>query len=96
MLTRIKQYIIILILLGISYFILSHHFIFTQWDQVDLLPKEKLTLRYTFFSLRQANPNKVMRIEVLRDAGIGEIMVERGMVSQQKLDEITRRIDYTQ
>jgi hypothetical protein len=93
MVTRIKQYLLILIALAIFFFILDHHFIFVGWNEIDLLKKEKLSLEYTFFSLKQANPTKVMRIETLRDAGIGDVMVERGMVTQQQLDSIIRRID---
>lgn len=93
MVTRIKQYLLILIGLAAFFFILSHHFIFTSWKEIDLLKKDKLSLEYTFFSLKQANPTKVMRIDVLREAGIGDIMVERGLISQEGLDRIERKID---
>lgn len=93
MVTRIKHYLLILIGLAAFFFILSHHFIFTSWKEIDLLKKDKLSLEYTFFSLKQANPTKVMRIDVLREAGIGDIMVERGLISQEGLDRIERKID---
>lgn len=93
MATRIKQYLLILIGLAIFYFILSNHFIFAGWNHVDLLKKEKLSLEYTFFSLKQAEPKKVMRIDILRDAGIGDLMVENGMITQETLDRITREVD---
>lgn len=93
MLNRLKQYLLILIGIGIFFFILSHHFIFSGWNEIDLLKKEKLTLAYTFFSLKQADPTKVLRIEPLRDAGIADIMVERKLVTPEQLDKILLRID---
>lgn len=96
MLQRIKTYIIFAIIIGAFYFLLSHHFIFFGWgdlDDIKILKKNELTLKYTFFSLKQANPYQVMRIEELRDVGIGEIMVEKGMVSEEKLRQITQKID---
>jgi len=103
MLTRIRNYIIFALIIGAFYFFLSHHLIITgshfafaswdDWDGLKILKKNELTLKYTFFSLKQANPYQVMRIEELRDAGIGEIMVEKGMVSKEMLREITQEID---
>jgi len=94
MLSRIKQYLLIIILIGGFYYLLSHHFVFTSWSSFDILPKQELTLKYTFFSLKQANPEKVMRIDELRDAGIGDIMLENGMLSLEKYNTILRKIDY--
>ena len=93
MLSRIKQYLLIAAVVGGFYFLLSHHFIFTGWNSVDLLNKRELTLKYTFFSLKQAIPEKVLRIEELRDAGIGDIMIENGMLSETQYDAILRKLD---
>lgn len=103
MLTRIKSYIIIALVIGAFYFLLSHHFVITghnfafvgwdDWDDLKILKKNELTLKYTFFSLKQANPYQVMRIEELRDAGIGKIMIEKGIVTDEKMRQITQKID---
>ena len=93
MLSRIKQYLLIAIAIFGFYYLLSHHFIFTSWNTFDILPKQELTLKYTFYSLKQANPEAVLRIDVLRDAGIGEIMLDKGMLPEYKYDQILRKID---
>lgn len=93
MLSRIKQYLFVALILFGFYYLLSHHFIFTSWSSFDVLPKEELTLKYTFYSLKQANPEIVLRIDELRDAGIGEIMLDKGMVSENRYDHILRKID---
>jgi len=94
MLSRIKQYALIAIVIFGFYYILSHHFIFTSWTSFHVLPKQELTLKYTFFSLKQAIPESVLKNETLRDAGIGQIMLDEGMLSEQRYDAILRKIDY--
>ena len=79
MLKRLKQYLIIGLIAYAVYFLLSHHLILHGRD-FHLLDKEKLTLEYTFFSIKSKSPEKILKINVLRDAGIGDILVERGIV----------------
>lgn len=93
MLTRIKQYVLIAAVLGAFYFLLSHHFIFNTFRDFDVLKKKELTLEYTFYSLRQHSPAETLRIDALRDAGIENIMLDRGMLSEQRLDQILIQID---
>jgi len=93
MASRIKQYVFVALILFGFYYLLSHHFIFTSWNSFDILPKEELTLKYTFYSLKQARPEVVLRIDELRDAGIGEILVDKGMVTEDRYDQILRKID---
>jgi hypothetical protein len=98
MLSRIKQYVLIGAIVYAFYFLLSHHFIVTGFDidsikDTRVLKKKELTLKYTFFSLKQASPEKVMQIPELREVGIGDVMIEKGMVTQEKLNAIERKID---
>lgn len=93
MITRIRNYALIAIAIGSFYYLLSHHFIFTSWNSFDILPKQELTLKYTFFSIKQVYPETVLRIEELRDAGIGDIMLEKGMLTEDRYNQILRKID---
>ena len=96
MLARLKHYIWIGLAVAAFYFLLSHHFIFSSLTSFDLLKKNQLTLKYTFYSLMQNTPEQTLRIEALRDAGIGELMVDRGMISEARLDSLLRKIDKEQ
>lgn len=98
MLGRLKQYFLIACGIGVFYFFLSHHVIIEvhNWKNFDLLKKSELTLKYTFFSIGQASPEDVLRIDELRDAGIADLMLEKGMVSQEDLQRILQRIDFQQ
>ena len=88
----IKKYILIALLGYAGYFILSHHLIF-YGKQVYLLDKDSLHLHYTFFSLNQKKPEAVLRIEMLREDGIGDLMLDLGMITREKLWQVEQKID---
>jgi hypothetical protein len=93
MLSRLKNYLFVAIAIAAFYFLLSHHFIFSSFKDFDLLNKKELTLAYTFYSLRQHSPIETLRIEPLRAAGIENLLLDRGMVSEQRLNELLSQID---
>ena len=93
MLSRIKQYLLIALAIWAFYFLMSHHFIFYSFKDFDLLKKKELTLDYTFYSLGQHDPYEALGNQVLRDAGIENLMLERGLLTEEQLDTILRQID---
>lgn len=81
--TRIKQYILIGLLAAAGYFIMDNHFIIYGTD-IRLLKKTSLHLHYTFFSVKGKSPAKIMEIDYLRDAGIGDLLVEMGVLDDEQ------------
>jgi hypothetical protein len=90
---RIKQYLIWAVLAFAFYFLLDHHFIYYQ-HHVRLLKKMEPSLEYTFFSLENKHPDKILAIDLLRWDGIGGLMVEYQLVSEERRWELENQYDY--
>ncbi len=90
MVQTLKKYLLYAIIAGFCYMLLAYHFVYTGsedvniMDSVRMLKKEKLNLRYTFFSVQKKKPDTIMKIDVLRDAGIGDILVEFDIITQDE------------
>lgn len=83
--SRLKQYLLIAAAGAALYFLLSNHIIFHGQDanfvkNIYLLKKSKLHLHETFVSLNQKSPEAIMKVRVLREDGIGELLVAIGMI----------------
>lgn len=86
MLTRIKQYIWIGLAIAVFYYLLNHHFIIFNYKDFEILRKSEPTLEYTFFSLKQVEPMEILQIDALIDAGIEDVMLDRGLITEERLD----------
>jgi len=84
---RLKQYLLIALAVAILYFVLDNHFIF-QEKRVYLLQKTSLNLHDTFVSLHNKRPETIMENEDLRDAGIGDLLVELGMLTDEEKSQL--------
>ena len=84
---RIKQYILIAVAAVALYFIMNNHFIF-DGPQVHLLKKNSLHLHYTFFSVKAKKPDNIMKIDYLREAGIGDLLVELGIINEEQKNQL--------
>ena len=84
--SRVKQNLLIGAVGAALYFLMSTHIIFYGEEanfvkNIYLLKKPKLNLHYTFVSLNQQSPENIMKIKPLREDGIGELLVDLGMMS---------------
>jgi hypothetical protein len=85
-----KKVFLILIAGALLYFFLSYHIIIIEGDprEVRLLKKSSLTLQYTFFDTKNRSNKSMLSIDSLRDAGIGEILIEEGLMTEQEEQRI--------
>ena len=90
---RLKQYLLIALAAAILYFVLDNHFIF-QEKRVYLLQKTTLNLHDTFVSLHNKRPETIMESEDLRDAGIGELMVDLEMLTDEERQKLESQFAY--
>jgi hypothetical protein len=91
--SRIKQYILIAVAAAAAYFIMSNHFIF-YGTKVHLLKKPTLHLHYTFYSIKEKRPSSVMKIDYLREAGVGDLLVELGMIDNEQKAKLESEYSY--
>ncbi len=87
--SRIKGYLLLAAAGAAIYFLLSFHIIFYGHEasvvqNIYLLKKSKPNLHYTFFSLHQKKPDSVMKIKTLREDGIGDLLVEIGLLTVEE------------
>ncbi len=90
---RIKQYLLIAVAAVALYFVMNNHFIF-YGTQVHLLKKSSMHLHYTFFSVREKRPDNIMKIDYLREAGIGDLLVELDIINEEQRSQLESRYSY--
>ena len=90
---RLKQYILIAAAAAALYFVLDNHIIISG-HRVHLLKKVKMDLHDTFVSLDNKRPESVLKNDRLREAGIGDLFVELGMLSEEERIKLENKFDY--
>lgn len=89
---RIKQYLLIGLAVAALYFVLSNHYIVDGRD-IYLLKKTSLHLHETFVSISNERPETILKNDVLREAGIGDLFVELELLSEEEKDLLESKYD---
>ena len=92
----LKKKVFLLVIAGaLLYFFLSYHIIIIEGDprNVRLLKKSSLTLQYTFFDTRNTSNMSMLSIDPLREDGIGEILIEEGLMTEQEERRILQSLE---
>jgi hypothetical protein len=79
---RIKKYIFSGIVLFIGYFLASQHIVIKN-KEFKLLKKSELTYEYTFCNVTNRDPEDIIKIDTLREDGIGDVLVDFGLLSDE-------------
>lgn len=88
---QLKKYFFYLLIGAGLYFILAYHYIYTGGSNLRMVKKVEPNLHYTFFSIENKRPETIMKIDVLRENGIGDILVEEGLLTEAERDSLERK-----
>ena len=55
--------------------------------------KDRLTSDYTFVYASNKSAESILRIDTLREAGIGDILVEIGKISEDEKESLEKKFD---
>jgi hypothetical protein len=89
---RIKQYLLIGLAATVFYYILDYHYIVDGRD-IYLLKKTSLHLHETFVSISNERPETVLRNDILREAGIGDLFVDLEMMTEDEKSLLESKYD---
>ena len=87
-----KKLLLWAIIGGILYFLLSYHIIYIDND-LKLLKKSELTLEYTFYSANLKTNRSILAVDVLREDGIGDLLIETGRISKEEMERLVKQIE---
>jgi hypothetical protein len=90
---RLKQYFLIALAAAALYFVLDNHFVIKK-HRVYLLPKASLNLHDTFVSIDNKRPATILENDTLREAGMGDLLVELGMLTDEKKSQLESKYAY--
>ncbi len=92
---RLKQYLLIAAAAALLWFVLDNHFIING-HRVHLLKKSTLDLHDTFVSLDNKRPESILQNEKLREAGIGDLLVGLGILTEDKKSQLESKFSYAE
>ena len=89
---RLKQYLLIALAAAALWFVMDNHFVF-YGRQIHLLKKTSLDLHDTFVSLNNERPETILKNDWLREAGLGDLMVELKLLNEEEKERLESKYD---
>jgi len=89
----IKRYFFWVVLAAGLYVLMNYHFILIGGSEVEFLKKVKPTLECTFYSLANKTNTLVLSREDLREAGVADLLVEIGRMSEAERDRLMAKFE---
>lgn len=85
--SRIKRYLIGGLLIFVAYFMASRHIVINN-KEFKFLKKSELTYEYTFYNVTNREPGDIIKIDMLREDGIGDVLVEFGLLEEEEKNRL--------
>ncbi len=75
------------------YLVATHHFIYFGDRNLKWLKKKQMTFSDTFYSATLKSPDVILSNDVLREAGLADLMVEEGFLTEERKEYYLSKID---
>lgn len=75
------------------YLVASHHFIYFGGQNIKWLKKKQLTFGDTFYSATLKSNEAILDNDVLREAGLGDLMVDMGLLSEKRKEHLVSEFE---
>ncbi len=75
------------------YLVACNHFIYFDSNKIKLLKKKEPTFSNTFFSTSLKTNKAILENDVLREAGMPDLLVEMGLMSEHERNRLMKRYE---
>ena len=89
---KIRLFLLAVLLGAAGYFLLSYHIIYFG-NSIKILNKSRPTSDYTFIWAANKSVESILRIDTLREAGIGDIFVKMGKLNEEDKNALEKKFD---
>lgn len=90
---RITKWVVWIGVGGALYFVSAHHFVYFGGTKIKLLKKKQPTFSRTFFTTELKTPGIIFKDDVFREAGIGDLLVAEGLLSEERKDYLMEKYE---
>ncbi len=75
------------------YLVASYHFIYFGDRNIKWLKKKQITFSDTFYSATLKTPDIILSNDVLREAGLADLMVEEGFLTEERREYYVNKVE---
>ena len=90
---KIYQSILLALLAAVGYFLLNYHVIYFGDTAVKVLKKLHPTSEYIFIHAANKKVESIMKIGMLRDAGIGDLFIKMGKLNKKEKELLEKKFE---
>lgn len=89
---KVRKYLALGLMTIVIYFAMANHYILDK-GTVSVLPKKKMAISHTIYRMDGKSPETILQVDALRWAGIGDILVKKGLIPPERLPELEDRAE---
>jgi len=89
---KINRFILIILIAVFGYLLLSFHVVYFG-NAIKVIKKARLTSEYTFVNVKGLPAESILKIDTLREAGIGDTLVEMDKLDKERKEILEKEFE---